>query len=263
MMMVMKLFCIVPLLRKISAGESPGLDLTIPLPIDADLLSWKVNAFGWRDLYLYSQSSKYFLKNHSRGSSCHASKVFSTSQVKVTWDMPVRSRDILVSSRTPLVSMSRFPPYLQTFYEVLPFHQKCILGLILWMKADSIGWGKNVKHCNVVNKRKVTKEIQYCRSKGTTDPRVECSHQEIKSDHKLTKIQLQNISRPSASKSWPNLSLKIPTNVVTKLLFQNLDQGPASNTSGSKYWPKVSLKISTELQPSLEFTQVCPSKTIN
>jgi len=53
---------------EISAGESPGLDLTIPLPIDADLLSWKV---------------------------------------KVTWDMPVRSRDILVSSRTPLVSMSR------------------------------------------------------------------------------------------------------------------------------------------------------------
>ena len=142
MMMVMKLFCIVPLLRKISVGESPGLDLTIPLPIDADLLSWKVNAFGWRDLYLYSQSSKYFLKNHSRGSSCHASKVFSTSQVKVTWDMPVRSRDILVSSRTPLVSMSRFPPYLQTFYEVLPFHQKCILGLILfnllWSTSHSI-----------------------------------------------------------------------------------------------------------------------------
>ena len=113
MMMVMKLFCIFPLLLKISAGESPGLDLTIPLPIDADLLSWKVNACGGRDLSLCSQSSKYFTKNHLRGSMCHDSKVFSTSQVKVTWDMPVRSRDILVSSRTPLVSMSRFPPYFE------------------------------------------------------------------------------------------------------------------------------------------------------
>ena len=45
-MMMVKLFYIVPLLLKISAGESPGLDLTIPLPIDAELLSWKVNAFG-------------------------------------------------------------------------------------------------------------------------------------------------------------------------------------------------------------------------
>jgi len=53
---------------EISEGESPGLDLTIPLPIDTKLVTWKV---------------------------------------KVSWDMPVRSRDILVSSRTPLVDLSR------------------------------------------------------------------------------------------------------------------------------------------------------------
>ena len=51
------------------------------------------------------------------------------------------------------------------------------------------------------------------------------------------KIQLQNPDQTSASKSWPNLWLKMLTN----LLPQNLEQ-----TSASEFWPNPSLKVLTK-----------------
>ena len=56
----------------------------------------------------------------------------------------------------------------------------------------------------------------------------------FKSHHKLINIQLQNLNKTSASKSWPNSSF----NISTKLKPQNLDQ----TSPLPKSWPKIYLK---------------------
>ena len=56
----------------------------------------------------------------------------------------------------------------------------------------------------------------------------------FKSYHKLINIQLQNLDKALASKSWPNSSF----NISTKLQPQNLDQ----TSPVPKSWPKVYLK---------------------
>ena len=75
-------------------------------------------------------------------------------QVKVTWDMPVRSRDILVSSRTPLVDLSRLHYQLKSKrFKKFRNTKSIFLGLISWTKAGSIGWGAKKRKWKIISRK--------------------------------------------------------------------------------------------------------------